>query len=227
VSQNDAFKLPRPADCCAHCEQPLLAGMHCTTIVRFLADAPVREDLCTACGEKAVADPEVCFWTRRRPDSSGQRAVVDYAMLRELFGRMLLKADDVYRRLSYLVALVLIRKRFLRLVGFQRRAGREVMVVTRGAGQPTLDVPAPLLTAEDLLQVRDQLAQLLNADLADHDLPELAAIRPTSEPTSKPVPEPGIEPAVEPGGGAAVEPGGEAAVEPGGEAVGGRFSSPG
>ena len=123
-----------------------------------------------------MAEPEVCFWTRRRPESAQQRTVVDYAMLRELFGRMLLRDDDVYRRLSYLVALVLIRKRFLRLVGFQRRAGREVMVVTRGAGQPSLDVPAPLLTAEDLLLVRDQLAQLLHADLADHDLPELVGL---------------------------------------------------
>jgi len=178
VTQNDAWKLPRPGDCCATCEQPLAAGALFTTVVRFMAEAPLREDLCAACGERAVADPEVCFWTHRRPESGSQRAVVDYAMLRELFGRMLQRPDDVYRRLSYLVALVLIRKRFLRLVGFQRRAGREVMVVTRGAGQPTVDVPAPLLTAEDLGQVRDQLAQLLNADLADHDLPELAAIRP-------------------------------------------------
>jgi hypothetical protein len=177
VSQPDAWKLPRPGDTCAACQQPLLVGMLCTTVVRLLAEAPLREDLCTACGEQAVADPEICFWTRRRPESGQQRTVVDYAMLRELFGRMLLRTDDVYRRLSYLVALVLIRKRFLRLLGFQRRAGREVMVVTRGAGQPSLDVPAPLLTAEDLLTVRDQLAQLLNADLADHDLPELAALR--------------------------------------------------
>ncbi len=125
-----------------------------------------------------MADPEVCFWTHRRPASGQQRALVDYAMLRELFGRMLLRPDDVYRRLSYLVALVLIRKRFLRLLGFQRRAGREVMVVTRGAGQPSVDVPAPLLTPEDLGLVRDQLAQLLNTDLADHELPELAALHP-------------------------------------------------
>jgi hypothetical protein len=195
VSQNDAWKLPRPGDCCAGCQQPLLAGMLCTTVVRLHADAPLREDLCTACGERAVADPEVCFWTRRRPESGNQRAVVDYAMLRELFGRMLQRSDEVYRRLSYLVALVLIRKRFLRLVGFQRRAGREVMVVTRGAGQPTVDVPAPLLTAEDLLSVRDQLAQLMNADLADHELPELAALRPAQVDAALPGDTPSDEPA--------------------------------
>ncbi len=148
-------------------------------MIRLLPAGPLREDLCASCGEVAVAAAaDVCFWTRRRPAASRQHTVVDFSMLRELFGRMLQRSDDVYARLSYLVALVLIRKRHLRLVGFERRAGREVMVVSRGAGQPALDVPAPLLDAEHLLAVREQLARLLNTELADQDLPELAELRP-------------------------------------------------
>jgi hypothetical protein len=37
---------------------------------------------------------------------------------------MLQRGDEIYRRLSYLVASLLIRKRWLRLHGFEVRDGR-------------------------------------------------------------------------------------------------------
>src|SRR5262245_30706659 len=86
---------------------------------------------------------------------------------------MLQRGDEIYRRLSYLVALVLVRKRHLRLHGFEVRQGREVMVVSRGAGQPAFDVPAPYLSPEDMLAVREHLSRLLQADFAEGDLPDL------------------------------------------------------
>ena len=183
MSQSEVWKLPGGADQCSGCGGPLTVGMVVTTLVRLLPQGPERADLCASCGESVASGGAQFFWRRRRPDGTGPRSVVDYAMLRELFGRMLERPGEVYSRLAYLVALVLIRKRLLRLVGFEVRAGREVMVVTRGAGQQPLDVPAPFLTAADMLTVREHLTRLLNTDLQEHDLPELselAALSPRS-----------------------------------------------
>jgi hypothetical protein len=48
------------------------------------------------------------------------------------------------------------------------------MVVSRGGGEPGFDVPAPFLSAEDMVAVREHLARLLQADVVEGDLPDLA-----------------------------------------------------
>jgi len=175
VSLTDAWKIPSAGRQCAACQVALLTGDLVTTSFRWLPGGPERRDLCETCGgaEENLAD--AFFWRRRLPDSHDRRPVVDYALLRELFTRMLQRGDEIYRRLSYLVALVLVRKRFLKLHGFEVRAGREVMVVSRGTGQPPFDVPAPYLSGEDMLAVREHLSRLLQADFAEGDLPDLQA----------------------------------------------------
>ncbi len=174
MSLTDAWKIPASSHECAACRRALQAGDTVTTAFRWLAEGPERRDLCEACGRAEENVAEAFFWRRRLRADEARRPVVDYALLRELFTRMLQRGDEIYRRLSYLVALVLVRKRFLRLHGFEVRAGREVMVVSRGTGQPSFDVPAPFLSPEDMLAVRQHLTRLLQADVAEGDLPELA-----------------------------------------------------
>ena len=181
MSLTDAWKIPAGSRECAACRRELHTGDCVTTAFRWLPEGPERRDLCEACGRSGDNMSEAFFWRRRLPADADRRPVVDYALLRELFTRMLQRGDEIYRRLSYLVALVLVRKRFLKLHGFEVRAGREVMVVSRGAGQPPFDVPAPFLTAEDMLAVREHLSRLLQADVAEGDLPELAAAGPAPE----------------------------------------------
>lgn len=175
MSLTDAWKIPTASRACAACQAALRTGDLVTTSFRWLPEGPERRDLCEACGRAAENLDDAFFWRRRLPASEERRPVVDYALLRELFLRMLQRGDEIYRRLSYLVALVLVRKRYLRLHGFDVRAGREVMVVSRGAGQPAFDVPAPFLSAEDMLAVREHLSRLLQADFAEGDLPDLQA----------------------------------------------------
>lgn len=185
MSLTDAWKIPAGSRECAACRRELRTGDSVTTAFRWLPEGPERRDLCEACGRAEDNVAEAFFWRRRLPADADRRPVVDYALLRELFTRMLQRGDEIYRRLSYLVALVLVRKRFLKLHGFEVRDGREVMVVSRGAGQPAFDVPAPFLTAEDMVAVREHLSRLLQADVAEGDLPDLApGPGPAGEPPS-------------------------------------------
>ncbi len=186
MSLTDAWKIPTASRACAACQAALQTGDQVTTAIRWLPEGPERRDLCEACGRAAENLAEAYYWRRRLPACEARRPVVDYALLRELFLRMLQRGDEIYRRLSYLVALVLVRKRYLRLHGFDVRHGREVMVVSRGAGQPGFDVPAPFLSAEDMLAVREHLSRLLQADFAEGDLPELQA--PEALPAADPAP---------------------------------------
>jgi hypothetical protein len=161
------WKLPSAVERCSTCAAELQAGQPVTSVIRLAADGPGRQDLCATCGQTVGSEAEVFFWRRQRPATKTRQAIVDYTLLRELFSRLLERPGALYERLSYLVALVLIRKRHLRLRGFEPRAGREVMLVTRGAGEPALEVPAPYLTPEDMVEVRAHLNRLLQADLPD------------------------------------------------------------
>jgi hypothetical protein len=175
LSLTDAWKIPSATRRCAACQADLPTGELVTTIFRLQPEGPERRDLCAACGQAGENLADAFFWRHRLSASDARRPVVDYALLRELFTRMLQRGDEIYRRLSYLVALVLIRKRYLRLHGFEVREGREVMVVSRAAGEPGFDVPAPFLSAEDMVAVREHLTRLLQADVVEGDLPDLAA----------------------------------------------------
>jgi len=172
VNPNDAWKIPSREEVCSGCSLALDPGCEVTVRLAFGEDGPQREDLCASCGEAVGNEAAGIFWKRAQPEQGDTRPVVDYIFLQEMFGRLLEREEEVYRRLSYLVGLVLIRKRHLRLKGFAARDGREVMIVSRGAGQPELVVPAPFLSAEDMADTREMLTQLLAADLPEGDLPE-------------------------------------------------------
>lgn len=164
----DAWKIPTAAATCSVCENELVTGSTVTVVLSLGDDGPGRHDVCSDCEAPEASDG--IFWRRKVPDLGDGKPVVDYAMLREIFGRLVERPEESYRRLSYLVALVLVRKRHLRLLGFEARDGKEVMRVSRAAGEPAVDVPAPYLSAEDMVETRDMLTRLLAADLPDEGL---------------------------------------------------------
>jgi len=169
VSTPEAWQIPSPADACAQCQAALQPDDQVTVQLVLEDDGPARRDLCSACGEAVGNVQGAFFWRQRRHERGDERPVVDYAFLREMFGRMLERPEEVYRRLAYLVGLVLIRKRHLRLKGFERRDGHEVMVVTRGKDEPDQVVPAPFLSAEDMVATRELLSRLMASDLPEEE----------------------------------------------------------
>ncbi len=225
-SLNDGWRIPALHEICQGCEAPLNAGERVTTVLSFGDLGPERSDLCEACGNSvgnsageasSAALRDSVFWRRVRPEDRSRRPLVDYALLREVFARLLGRSEPLYARLSYLVGLVLVRKRHLRLKGFEIRRGREVMLVTRGAGQPEIEVPAPFLSPEDMVVTRDYLMNLLAIDLGEEGLPDLATLvaHPEGGPAASGAlaPEaPEVDAAAEVSGGAAAPGPGEAAA---------------
>ncbi|GJM22169.1 MAG: hypothetical protein DHS20C15_20840 [Planctomycetota bacterium] len=170
MADRDDWKIPAPSERCQACEVALPAGAMVTAVLELEPEQPRRQDYCEACGESVEKPPRSFSWRHRRAEQGDSRPVVDYALLREVFEGLLDRTDALSRRLSYLIGLVLVRKRHLRLKGFERRDGAEIMVVSRGAGEPELIVPAPHLSAEDLLSTRNELMKLMTADLPEEDL---------------------------------------------------------
>ena len=79
----------------------------------------------------------------------------------------------------YLVGLVLVRKKYLRLVDFLTSDGKDFMRVQRRRGEPSFDVEVPLLDADEIARLKDRLSELLRTDLPDEF--DLSALKWDSE----------------------------------------------
>ncbi|MCA8949357.1 MAG: hypothetical protein KDE27_07630 [Planctomycetes bacterium] len=79
----------------------------------------VRRDLCDACfadyERRCDADKPPVFWRAARRSSASKEPVLDLVSLRALFDRLAGHTDERARALRYFCALLLIRKRVLRM----------------------------------------------------------------------------------------------------------------
>lgn len=151
----------------ARCDKP---GCPLPTQRDFLAvlelPACVRRDLCEACFTDRVrqeGEPPV-FWRARRKGQGSREPVLDLASLRILFDRLGKVDDDKARSLRYFCALLLLRKRVLKMVR-PRNAAEEradlVVVDPRLKEMAPVALFAPAVDGADLTAVKAELQAAL------------------------------------------------------------------
>ncbi len=123
----------------------------------------------------AAAWPEVdhgvffSYWRNKgyslNPD---RRPPVDYERLLAFFDQLEGSEEAGKRLLRYVLALVLVRRRRLRLDDMKREEdGDRLVLFDRRNGGKTVEVLAPQVTEEELLQTQERLQQLFDADLGE------------------------------------------------------------
>lgn len=134
----------------------------------------IRRDLCAACFRRLMQSSERApiFWQARRKPGAPRAATLDLASLRMLFDRLGETDDERARGLRYFVALLLLRKRLLRLVdGDASTEGADLVVVDpKVEGMTPIGLFAPELDDARLENLRDELIEALgDGDGADGD----------------------------------------------------------
>jgi len=137
---------------CGACAYGFTAGDPYYSLLKLDEAEILRDDLCVD-----------CF----KPKDLESRKIVDFGVLRELFFKMVSHEGGAFVSMAYLIGLVLIRKRYLRLVDFVTVDEKDLMRVQRRRGEPTFDVEVPLLDAGMIALLKDKLSNLLKADLTD------------------------------------------------------------
>ncbi len=135
------WKIERRQGACIACERPFDEGeRHVSTLV-FRAAVLAREDLCEPCfearpagtedGQTGTGSTDLLWWfTRHSPDRK-RTLQLDLPTLERLFLDLECREEQHARELRYVLCLLLMRKRRLKLVTIERGAEGESFLVKR------------------------------------------------------------------------------------------------
>lgn len=133
--------------------------------------ACIRRDLCATCFHSLQQEGgvEPIFWRALRQEKGRSGPRLDLNSLRFLFDRLADEEAETAQGLRYFVALLLLRKRVLRMVDArtseQERA--DLLVIDpKVEGMEPVALLAPTEEAGDLGQIREELLALLEGESA-------------------------------------------------------------
>jgi hypothetical protein len=172
------WKIHRREERCARCERAFAEGevVYSLLALDAGADAAVlqREDRCPACFQGSPesgadasggvpATGELHFWRTRHAHDRRARFAVDFEAIEELFLALEGRREERLQELRYLLVLLLLRKRRLKLVGVRRHAGTaggETLCVRRPRRAEEHEVPVFELDTERALALKAELARV-------------------------------------------------------------------
>ena len=160
------YKIEASSRRCHTCQRVFIVNDdYYSAVVETAEDLFVRQDFCPDCW-----NPEhsyFSFWKTRVPEpeaaSHGPR-FVDMERLLQLFQRLEEQQEPEAQRFRYVLGLVLMRKRRLRLLSSRRLkggSGEELTVREVGAGREYV-VTCPGLSQAELAAVADRLREVLD-----------------------------------------------------------------
>ena len=166
----EEWKIMRDRKGCERPGCPLPSARQYFAVLEF--PACMRRDVCDACFvdlERKSSEP-VVFWRAVRQKSGSKEPVLDLVSLRALFDRLGTVDDDKARSLRYFCALLLLRKRALKMVpartAEQERADLVVIDPKMKEMEP-ISLFAPAIDLADLSTVKEELLAAMGEDQGD------------------------------------------------------------
>ena len=164
-----SWKLTKRNAACSTCERPFEEEEPFFSLLAFEADDVTREDVCRACFPKRqeTAGERLIFW-RSRHRSTKKAVTVDFEALEGLFLALEGREEVELRELRYLLALLLMRKKRVKLLRTARKPDGEAMILRRPRRTDELCVYVFDLTPERAEVLRTKLRAIFEgADLGE------------------------------------------------------------
>ena len=155
------WKIARRLPHCAHCERAFAEGERHASLLSIRGEELSRSDACLGCFAAAETEAglELFFWFTKH--SPGKRALqLDLGTLEELFLRLEGQTLVGVRELRYVLCLLLMRKRRLKLERVERGPEGEAMLVRRPRREESWKVFVFDFSKERLEQLRAELLEI-------------------------------------------------------------------
>ena len=164
------WNMARRAEACTACQHAFDVG---ETFQAFLYETPegyARRDYCAACSP-AAAQEAIGAWKTRRPELSAKKAApFDREAMYTFFERLDDSDSPQRRQFRFVLALLLWRKKLLRLDQTVTEPAGEVWEFAAARNATTFRVPRPELDEEQLEGLSVQLEQLLAGSPAELEI---------------------------------------------------------
>ncbi len=125
------WRIHRHEELCSACARAFLEGEPFFSVLAFEGESLRREDRCQVCFASRSPGEDLVFWRTSHHTDRRARLAVDFEALEELFLALEGREEERFRELRYLLALLLLRKKRLKLVGVTRHEGGETMSLRR------------------------------------------------------------------------------------------------
>lgn len=170
------WRFERRADHCAVSGEPFRPGHRIVTTLHTVRVEPeedseattmlvrrdVLEDHADAEGADAPPGPEFSRWTWEFPEPEAKRPVLDLAAAREFLVRLVREDAPERAALRYLLVLLLMRKRLVRLEEQLTDERGDVLVIEIPPEVPPTEIVCPELTEAEADALRDELGRLFD-----------------------------------------------------------------
>jgi hypothetical protein len=155
------WRIHRREPSCARCERAFAEGDRIFSMLYLEGERLRREDHCEACFEEpAEPEGELLFWRTRHSLDRRARFAVDFEAIEELFLALEGVREPARRELRYLLALLLLRKKRLKLVGVRRQPSGETLCVRRPRRQEEFEVLVFELDSARVSSLQAELARV-------------------------------------------------------------------
>lgn len=157
------WKIRRRLGECTRCESHFDDGARHASLLRFDDEqALVREDLCPKCWDGGEGDAIVFWWFTVYHENRKKTVQMDLASLERLFMELAGREEEKLRELRYLLCLLLMRKRKLKLKKVKRDKQGECLLLRRPRHDEELSVWVYDFTPDRMEELRSSLQELMD-----------------------------------------------------------------
>jgi len=168
MSHVSHWKIERRSGVCVRCERVFEDGEKHASTLSVTGEALARADLCAGCWSQAPAArgeraADTLFWWFTRHTSEKRKTLqLDLASLERLFVELEGRPEARVRELRYVLCLLLMRKRRLKLEKVEREEAGESFLVRRPRRDERLRVFAFDFDAARIAEVRSELQAIFD-----------------------------------------------------------------
>ena len=186
------WKIRRRHGECSRCQSAFEDGTRHASILRIDdEESLVREDLCPTCWEGEDQAEMLFWWFTHHQEDNKKTLRLDLESLERLFMELEGREQEKIRELRYLVCLLLMRKRKLKLIRVERKKQGEKLILRRPRRTEELSVWVADFSPERMEEMRTSLQEALEgagaAEPQERAEDEPAVEAGLSEPETTPV----------------------------------------
>jgi hypothetical protein len=154
------WKFTKRQPACRHCARAFENGEPHVSALAMHSDELAREDVCLACWKSQPARGDL-FWWRTRHDADRKRGIaLNLEALEALFVRLEGSNEGQLAELRYVLCLVLMRKRRVKIERVERDADGESLIVTRPRKPEVFRVTVFDFSPEKIDELRTRLQEV-------------------------------------------------------------------